>query len=88
MMKFYVLEPEEGIEFGRKWAYAEVVDPVKYADCERCPVCGDPVSMLKWIEPYRIKLSSAKPEKWGDFVWGAGFSLLISKQLKEISLAR
>ena len=83
-MNFYVLKPEEGISFGRKWAYGDVVDPVNYADCERCPVCGGPVSMLKWIEPRRIKLSSAQPEKWGDVVWGAGFSLLISKHLKGI----
>ena len=29
-------------------------------------------------------MSSAKPEKWGDFVWGAGFPLLVSSKFKEI----
>lgn len=84
MSKFYVLEPEEGIRFGKKWVYAEVVSPVNYEDAERCPVCGGFVSMKKWAQPHRVKLSSAKPEKWGDFVWGAGFSLLISQRFKEI----
>ncbi|HOL56854.1 MAG TPA: hypothetical protein PK351_06265 [Spirochaetota bacterium] len=49
-----------------------------------CPVCGRAVSMLKWLPPHRVKLSSAKPEKWGDFVWGAGFTLLVSDRFKAI----
>jgi hypothetical protein len=85
MNNFYVLKPEEGTRFGRKWAYGDVVDPANYIDSgERCPVCGDYVSSKRWAKPHRIKLSSAIPEKWGDFVWGAGFSLLISRRFKQI----
>lgn len=84
-MKFYVLEPEEGIRFGTKWAYADQVDPVlRSEEGERCPVCGHFVTPLKWLPPHRVKLSSAKPEKWGDFVWGAGFLLLVSGRFKEV----
>jgi len=81
---FYVLEPEEGIRFGTKWAYADLVAPVNRGDCQYCPVCGGGVSGLEWLPPHRIKLSSAKPEKWGDFVWGAGFPLLVSDRFREI----
>jgi len=84
MTSFFVLEPEEGISFGRKWAYADQIDPVNRGEFQTCPVCGGPVSGLKWLPPHRIKLSNAKPEKWGDFVWGAGFPLLVSGRFKII----
>jgi len=85
-MNFYVLKPAEGIRFGTKWAYADQVDPVVISEEAEhyCPVCGGPVGMLKWLPPYRVKLSSAKPEKWGDFVWGAGFLLLVSDRFKAV----
>lgn len=85
-MKFYVLKPEEGIRFGTKWAYADQVDPVVRdpEGGEKCPVCGRFMSGLPWLPPRRVKLSSAKPEKWRDFVWGAGFLLLVSDRFKAV----
>lgn len=82
MSDFYVLEPD-GLMFGTKWAYADVVKPSKYGEYDKCPVCHDPVSMKRWLSPHKVKLSSAKSEKWGDFVWGAGFSLLVSSRFRE-----
>lgn len=75
---------EEGYYFGRKWAYADQLDPVIFSGGEYCPECKAAVGGRIWIPPHRIKLSSAKPEKWGDFVWGAGFPLLVSSKFKEI----
>jgi len=83
-MNFYVLEPDGGLLFGTKWAYADQVDPVRRGDGDRCPVCGGPVGGLKWLPPHRIKLSSANPDKWGDFLWGAGFLLMVSDHFKTI----
>lgn len=83
-MNFYVLEPENGDMFGRKWAYAEIIEPSNSGESDECPVCHKTVSQLRWLPPHRIKLSTSKPEKWGDFVWGAGFPLLISGRFKEI----
>lgn len=83
-MRFYVLESEGG-RFGTKWAYADVLDPQNTEDIgPRCPVCGKTVGSLVWLPPHRIKLSSAKPRKWGDFLWGAGFSLMVSERFKNI----
>jgi hypothetical protein len=31
-----------------------------------------------------VRFSSIKPEKWGDFVWGAGIDLLVSGRFKEV----
>lgn len=83
-MDFYVLKPEGGIRFGTKWAYADQVDPVHRVESEKCPVCGGPVGGLSWLPPHRIKLSTAKSEKWGDFLWGAGFLLMVSDRFKTI----
>jgi hypothetical protein len=83
-MSFYVLKPEGGL-FGTKWAYADILDPQNTEDVgPRCPVCGKTVGPLVWLLPHRIKLSSAKPEKWGDFLWGAGFGLMVSERFKQI----
>jgi hypothetical protein len=84
MNNFYVIKPGDRIIFGRNWAYADTVEPINRGDCEYCPVCGQPVTMLKWLPPYRIKLSSANPNKWGDFLWGADFPLIVSARFKVI----
>ena len=84
MNKFFVLKPEEGLRFGRKWAYAQIQKPDNTGEAQHCPVCGDPVSQMKWLPPHNIKLSSAKPQKWGDIVWGAGFPLLVSSKFKGV----
>lgn len=84
MMSFYVLEPVGGILFGTTWAYADQTDPVRLGDSEHCPVCGGPVSGRHWLPPHRIKLSTANPRKWGDFLWGAGFRLMVSDRFMSI----
>lgn len=82
-MRFFILEPVGGIRFGTKWAYAEKVEPVLLGEARVCPICDQAISLLEWLPPHRIKLSSAKPEKWGDFLWGGTF-LAVSERLKDI----
>lgn len=82
-MQFYVIEPEKGL-FGTKWAYGESDDPKNRGDPKTCPECGDILSLMTWLPPHRLKLSSAKPEKWPDFLWGAGIHLMVSGRFKGI----
>jgi hypothetical protein len=83
-MRFYVFDAEGGM-FGTKWAYADPVKPEYTREgMPRCPVCQGAVSGLRWLPPHRVKLSSANPAKWGDFVWGAGIDLLVSARFKAI----
>lgn len=82
-MKFYVLEPIGGIRFGTIWAYADPLKPVFLGEAQKCPVCGQAISLLEWLPPHRIKLSSAKSEKWGDFLWGAFSEFLVSERFRE-----
>jgi len=82
-MKFYVLEPD-GMLFGTKWAYGEDVDPLILGPAPKCPKCGVAVGMMEWLPPQRVKVSSAKPEKWGDFLWGTFTPFMVSDRFKEI----
>jgi hypothetical protein len=82
-MRFHVLKPEGG-RFGTKWAYGESAKPELLGAAYRCPVCQKPISMKRWLPPHYLQLSSAKPEKWGDFVWGTVFPLMVSSRFKAI----
>lgn len=81
---FYVIEPEGGKRFGTNWAYGESSQLENIGESQKCPVCGGAVGMRRWLPPHRVKLSSANPKKWGDFVWGAGFLLMVSSKFKDI----
>lgn len=83
-MQFFILKPIGGIRFGRKWAYGDQVEPIVRGPGQDCPICDRPIGGFEWLPPHQVKLSSAKPEKWGDFLWGAGFSLMISNQFKQL----
>lgn len=85
MSNFYVLKPDGG-RFGTKWAYGEEAEPTKIGDSAAfsCPVCAMEMGMLQWLPPHYLKLSSAKPEKWGDFLWGTVFPMMVSSRFKEL----
>lgn len=51
-------------------------------DCVRCPECNRPLSMLKWLPPYRIEL-----ESWGKHygdVAEVGDDLIVSERFKQV----
>jgi hypothetical protein len=83
MSDFWVLEPDGGDILGDKWAYAVRLEPSEYSSFNRCPVCGGPISLRKWIPPIRIELSKREPNLWGDFVWGTAY-LLVSERFKTL----
>jgi len=82
-MKFYVLEPDDML-FGTKWAYGEKAGKASFDNGDNCPVCGRPVGGKEWLPPHRIKVSSAKAEKWGNFLWGTFFPFMVSERFKAI----
>ena len=85
-MILYVLGPERGELFGTKWAYGTGAGSKVTEDVgQRCPVCQQTVGHLVWLPPHRIELSSAKPEKWGDFLWGSSLSgPMVSARFKTV----
>jgi len=42
-----------------QWCDAIPVDQV-IGDCEKCPLCNGPISMLRWMEPRKMRLSNSK----------------------------
>lgn len=81
---FFVLEPEESSENGNRWTTAEPVDPIHLGGSQKCPVCGQPVTGRSWQPPQRLQLASAKPGKWGDFLWASKTAILVSERFKNI----
>ena len=65
--------------FDSEFAYCESSDDAKYSSdtYPKCPVCGEAIGSLYWIEPRKVMLS--KP-KYGDFVSGNVF--LVSEKFK------
>lgn len=56
--KYY--DPAKGNrQYRRKWSEGYQVDDHR-GDCERCPECGKAISLLQWIEPRKIRLTSGK----------------------------
>ena len=80
-MNFFVLAPVEHL-FGTRFAYAEIEDPMNFGDAEHCPQCNRSIGPLEWLSPHYIRLSSFHPIKWGDFLWRAGFQLMVSKRFR------
>ena len=83
MSAFYIFEPENGDLFGTKWAYGETIN-AEFSDPQACPKCGAYVSGGYWLPPLDIYLSSAKEDRWGDFIWGAGFTMVVSERFKRL----
>lgn len=83
-MKFYVIEqPKAGSpedRFGRADALKE--EGNKTGEGIRCPACDRPLSMLKWLPPYRIEL-----ESWGKHygdVADVGDDLIVSERFMQV----
>jgi len=63
-----------------KWCDALAVDEL-IGDSEKCPVCNRHVSMLKWLEPRKIKLSNTRyPDRLKSWL---PQSFVISERSKE-----
>ena len=61
-----------------------VLEPDNAGDGFYCPRCGDPISMMEWLPPHRVRLE-LYGQGLGDFVRGpgGGNSILISERFAE-----
>ena len=62
---------------------ATPVDPVHVGEAIRCSDCGNNLSMLPWLPPFRVVL-----EPWtcayGDITWAIGNELLLSERFVDL----
>lgn len=71
-MNFYILGREQiqpsNKQYKGKWCDAWAVDD-EYGAFEKCPSCGRAVSMKKWEEPRKVRLTSTKyPDRLQDWL--------------------
>jgi len=61
-----------------------VLKPDNIGDGPDCPRCGDPIGMLAWLPPHRVRLE-LYGQGLGDFVTGpgGGYSFLVSESFAE-----
>ncbi|MGZ3456962.1 MAG: hypothetical protein ACXU86_00480 [Archangium sp.] len=78
--RFFVLE--KGVLWSRYDAEAEKAEPVNREEGSRCPRCGYPIGMMKWLPPYRVELV-LHGEELGDFIKVSGDDLLVSERFAQ-----
>lgn len=76
-MQFYIMQNKRFNDVD--YAYGEQID-LRTGDFDKCEFCGLPISMRKWLQPRKVKLS--KPS-FGDFVYGTFPAFLVSERFRE-----
>ena len=61
-------------------AFAETVKP-NYGEPDRCPACGQSLTLKRWIPPYQVRLRPGKKDSQpADFITGAGFEEFLASR--------
>lgn len=64
-----------------RWCDAIPVDDEVRGDSEKCPLCNQPVSLLKWLEPRKMRLTNSKyPDRLTSWL---SEPMVISEKVKE-----
>jgi hypothetical protein len=82
-MKFFLLQQPKAGSLEDRLARSDALkeEGFNVGDCVRCPTCNRPLSMLKWLPPYRIEL-----ETWGKHyadVVEVGNDLIVSERFMQ-----
>ncbi len=73
--RFFVLEKED---VGSRYEVGvEKAEPINRGEGADCPRCGGPIGKMRWLPPYRVKLT-LYGEELGDFIDAPGDDLLVS----------
>lgn len=92
-MNFYILDDtkdiqeyhvrehsQRNIQYKGKWCDAYEVDEI-LGDTDECPLCGRPVSLRKWEEPRKMRLSNTRyPDRLSYWLTG---SFVVSERFKD-----
>lgn len=73
-MDFYIIDKKT---FTSSFSVAEKAEPIIYADPDYCNKCKKPMSMKKWLPPYRVILEN---QIYGDFIYGSFTEMLASEK--------
>lgn len=81
VMQFYVLELQIGSTHETIFSKMEPIHRGSVADCRKCPSCGDTVTSLPWLPPYRAEIV-AHNRQLGDVAF-FGMTILVSEKFRQ-----
>jgi hypothetical protein len=78
-MSFYVLNNH--LFDDDDYAISDRIEPINRGDCDYCDLCGGPISLLKWLPPYNVRVTK---KRLGDFIVGDVHPFLVSQKFKDL----
>jgi hypothetical protein len=78
-MSFYVLNNQ--LFNDDEYAINERIEPINRGDCDYCDLCDSPISLLKWLPPYNVRVTK---KRLGDFIFGDVHPFLVSQKFKDV----
>jgi hypothetical protein len=78
-MSFYVLNNHRFDD--DTFAICEKIKPVNLGNGDDCEVCGSPITQMKWLAPYEVRVTQ---KHLGDFIFGSVNPFLVSQKFKDI----
>ena len=78
-MSFYVLNNHRFDD--DDYAICEKVKPVSLSEGDDCDLCGSPITPMKWLPPYLVRVSK---KRLGDFIFGSVNPFLVSQKFKDL----
>ena len=78
-MSFYVLNNHlfDDDDYG----ISDRIEPINRGDCDYCDLCGRPISLLKWLPPYNVRVTK---KRLGDIIVGDVHPFLVSLKFKDL----
>ena len=80
-MQFYVLENEIGTRHDTTFDKMEPIHRGEVEDCRKCSTCGEPVTHLPWLPPYRATIV-AHGRALGDVAFFSS-TILVSEKFRQ-----
>jgi hypothetical protein len=78
-MSFYVLNNH--LFDDDDFAICEKLKPVNLGEGDDCEVCGSPITPMKWLPPYNVRVTK---KRLGDFIFGSVTPFLVSEKFKDL----
>jgi hypothetical protein len=63
------------------YAICEDLPGINLGDCDYCDLCGGAISLLKWLPPYKVRVTK---KRLGDFIFGDVNPFLVSQKFKDL----
>jgi hypothetical protein len=80
-MNFFVFESPSAVD--ETTTDYTIVGPFNTGPAAECSACGEPIELLHWLPPYRVKLK-VLGDRAGDVVFGGPVDFLVSERFRDL----